>query len=708
MSNVVLGEYCHAGLVLVPIPAGLKSPVMKGWQERSRCISDPDTAAVLDGNVGLAHAYSGTVCLDIDNMVLAAEYFSERGIDLSTWLNAPDAVGITSGREGRAKLLYRGPVLPTFNLKKNGFELRCGNGKNTTMQDVLPPSIHPDTGKPYEWGGHGHWSRIPEAPAELLALWESMIKPDTRIPREAREARVDLPELRKLVALHDADAGYDDWLRVGMALHHETRGSDDGLALWDDWSSNGDEYKGLQDLDSHWRSFRLDTANPVTVDSLRINAPAEKSEFRVVTDEEVAAARGAVIVVPGTMNPRLPQTESVAAVVAKLERDKAGLAYATLPNVMEVLSVPEISGSNICYDTFKGELMLAHVDAAGEWRPIRDTDYTAARMWLENEALFHPVSKDIVRDTVHYIGEQHKMDSAQEWLLSLQWDGKERIKDFMPRYMGTLDAAYERSVGVYLWTALAGRVMEPGCQVDMSPVLVGLGGIGKSQGIKAMVPDISFYVEIRLDEKDDDTARKMRGVLIGEIAELRGLRTAGAERILAFMTRTQEKWTPKYMEHSTTFDRRLVMVGTTNDNEFLSGETGERRWLPVRCIKVNVAAIKRDMEQLWAEAYEMWLGNGIVWKQAEELGTVGRVEFVEEDNWTTIVREWITLTAAPHYVTADILTLAIGLDARTVSKGHEMRLGRIMRNLGYERVQKRVKGQSMKVWIDKATAELLA
>lgn len=708
MTREILGEYCRAGLVLVPIPPGQKGPVMAGWQERARCITAPAIAEELDGNVGLAHAYSGTVCLDIDDMDKAAEYFAERGVDLSTWLTAPDAVGITSGRTGRGKLLYRGPVLPTFNLKPHGFELRCGNQRGTTMQDVLPPSIHPDTGKPYEWAGHGDWHNIPTMPPELLALWLTFVKPDTKIQRERTEVRMPVDTLREMVAQHDPDSDYDSWVRVGMALHYETDGDDAGLQLWDEWSSRGAKYKDLADLDSHWRSFRVDGNNPVTGNSLRISTVADTSEFRIITPEEADAATRSVV--PGTkglVDARTKVSASTAEQLAKLERDKAGFALATLPNVLTVLQMPEICQSNICFDSFKSELMIAPTDAPGQWRPIKDTDYTAARLWLENEALFYPVSKELVRDTVHYIGEAHKMDSAQEWLLSLSWDGVERVKDFMPHYMGTLDAAYERSVGVYMWTALAGRVMEPGCQADMVPILVGKQGIGKSRGIQAMVPDPSFYVEIRLDEDDDDIARKMRGVLIGEIAELRGLRTSDADRIKAFVTRTHEKWTPKYFEHATTFARRIIMVGSTNEDEFLD-DAENRRWLPVRSTGVNVASIKRDMEQLWAEAYELWLSGGVLWHKAEQLAKESRGNFETEDNWTAMVQRWLDETKAPQYTTADILTLAVGLDARTITKTHEMRLGKILRGLGYERAQKRVSGISMKVWVDKNLADLLA
>lgn len=697
MSRPILAEYVRAGLVLVPIPRNEKGPVAKDWNVRERCISDPEIAEYLDDNVGLAHAYSGTVCVDIDDMEKAKTWFAERDIDILALIDADDSVLISSGREGRAKLLYKGPTLPTFKLNQFGLELRCASRNGLTVQDVLPPSVHPDTGREYQW--IGDWRNIPQVPEQLLALWQRMAKPDTRPPREKSEKRAELKELRQLVAKHDADGSYDDWIKVGMAIHYETGGSEDGFALWDEWSSAGSKYKGTSDLESHWRSFRLDDENLVTSASLRMDAAAELDEFQIITEEQIRMGEA--------REARPPvKSESMAQQLATIERDKSGTAFATLPNVLAVVSEPTICQWLIRFDEFKAEVMFAPVNDAKAWRPIRDTDYTAARIWLEQEALFYPVSKDIIRDTVHYIGEMNKMDSAQEWLASLTWDGVERIKDFMPKYMGTISGDYEKAVGVYLWTALAGRVMQPGCQVDMAPILVGRQGIGKSQGLKAIVPDPSFYLEVRLDEKDDEIARKMRGVLIGEIAELRGLRTADLDRIKAFMTRTHEKWTPKYMEHSASFARRLVMVGTTNEDDGFLVDQENRRWLPVRTAGVNVEAIKRDREQLWAEAFEMWLANGIQWQKAEQLGRTSRLEFQAEDNWQLAVETFLATEKRDCYPTADVLTQGIGLDQRTITHAHERRVSKIMRDLGYEKVNKRFGANVRKVWVSTKPVEV--
>src|SRR5690606_34027600 len=122
----------------------------------------------------------------------------------------------------------------------------------------------------------------------------------------------------------------------------------------------------------------------------------------------------------------------------------------------------------------------------------------------------------------------------------------------------------------------------------MVPILVGDQGQGKSTAVKALVPSPEFFVEVSFAEKDDDLARKMRGKLVAEIGELRGLHTKELEAIKAFITRTHEQWVPKYREFTTTFPRRLVFIGSTNKDQFLADETGNRRWLPVRVSQVAI------------------------------------------------------------------------------------------------------------------------
>lgn len=75
--------------------------------------------------------------------------------------------------------------------------------------------------------------------------------------------------LRSVLALLDADFGYDDWLRVAAGVFNETGGSAEGLELFDSWSSGGIKYKGPCEIRSKWNSFHLDHPRPVTMATLR-------------------------------------------------------------------------------------------------------------------------------------------------------------------------------------------------------------------------------------------------------------------------------------------------------------------------------------------------------------------------------------------------------------------------------------------------------
>lgn len=680
-------DYVRHGWALVPIPSGQKGPVGSGWNTREACITDPEALDVFGAcNWGLAHAYSGTCALDIDDLVAAFGWFTARGIDLQALLDANDAVRIVS-REGRAKLLYALPK-PLPSLKFKGLEFRCGTQQGTTVQDVLPPSIHPDTGRPYKWlfGVLGDWRALPPVPEPVHKLWAQTISDRTSASKpKAAPTGASAERLRAILARIEPDVEYDEWVGVGMALHYETQGAEIGLELWDAWSSGGSKYKGIADLQQHWRSFRLDHTQPKTLAAL--DGVATADEFEVITDVATLPTEPSKSNVP----------EETSKKVVALRRAATGEIQARISNVVAVLGEPQITGQHLSLDTFQDQIMFS--TGTDDWRPLNDADYTSMRVWLETTGNFQPVSHEMIRHAVHSVAQERAMDTAQKWLSSLEWDGKPRIEHFCPRYFGTINAEYERAVGIYLWTALAGRVLQPGCQVDMVPVLIGDQGVGKSRGVQAIVPHPQFFAELRMDEQDDAIARKMRGVLVCEFAEMRGLRGAEIERVKAFITRTHEKWTPKYQEFATTYARRFIIIGTANDAQFLPVDTEYRRWLPLHTIKVDVAAIAGDRDQLWAEAMNRWLQNGIEWDQADKLAGNARAEASPDDNWEPLVEEWLTTAGHDRIRTHDVLREAVGFDPRQINRSHEVRVARIMRNLGYRQITaRRADGKNVRIW----------
>lgn len=388
-------------------------------------------------------------------------------------------------------------------------------------------------------------------------------------------------------------------------------------------------------------------------------------------------------------------------------RDNKGAIEAILDNVALALMRPDFTGIAIRYDIFRDAIMLAPEGTDG-WRAFGDEDYSELRIILSRNK-FKEVNKELMRDAVYMVAKRQPFDSAITWLNGLEWDGVPRIETFYHTHFGTADTAYTRAVSLYMWTALAGRVLEPGIKADMVPILVGAQGLRKSAGIAAISPDPEFFADISFADKDDDLARKMRGCLVAEISELRGLNTKDLESIKAWVTRTHDKWVPKYKEFTTIFARRGIPLGSSNEDEFLADKTGNRRWLPVDVIRmVDTDAIAQDREMLWAEARETFkrLG-GIQFRDAERLGASVHEQYMIKDAWLETVDKWLD---TPDMLTeeiprnrkflraSDVLKDAIGLDSRNIGKREEMRISNVLQNCGYKRVQRRVDGKMTRIF----------
>jgi len=236
-KNLDIKHLLQSGLALVPIPKRQKGPVSKGWNNHANVITDPTNAHRLQGmNVGLAHAYcipNPTCAIDVDDYPEARIWFGARGLDLREILGAEDAVLSTSQRLYRIKAFYRLPreTGPLRGLKvksaqgANILEFRCATEDGKTEQDVLPPSIHPDTGKPYIWLGNSDPTRMPPIPPNLLALWQAELatRGNRHAPSSAGypnypETVAEVARLSDKLSYISADCGYEQYRNVVWAI----------------------------------------------------------------------------------------------------------------------------------------------------------------------------------------------------------------------------------------------------------------------------------------------------------------------------------------------------------------------------------------------------------------------------------------------------------------------------------------------------------
>ncbi|MCM2575077.1 PriCT-2 domain-containing protein [Achromobacter xylosoxidans] len=502
----------------------------------------------------------------------------------------------------------------------------------------------------------------------------------------------------------DGDAlDYDQWRDVIFAIHHATAGADYGLELAHQFSARSSKYDP-DFLDNRVWPY-IDNARPDAVTVRTVLHMARQAGWQepaelVARDFDVVEA------------PRAPDGQPAAPLPA-FKRDDHGNILATIDNL--AMAARDVRCCNVVlrYDDFRAEIMAAPADAPGAWRQFEDADYTRMQIFMERGG-FKKITKEALRDAVWLVAIENRFDSAIIWARGLKWDGVPRVEQFLERYCGVKATPYARAVSRYMWSALAGRALEPGAKADMVPVLIGPQGARKSSGVAAMVPWPELFAEMDLADRDAEASRRMRGRLVIELAELKGLYSRDAEAIKAFISRRHEEWRPLYKEFNTIFPRRNLFIGTANVGEFLSDDTGERRWLPVVVGGlVDVEAIERDRLQLWAEGCAMFQAAGVDWYEAETLARDVHGDHKISDSWAPVVEQWLTAgdfdvvggepgpDAGRRMVvqTHEVLIGALGFDAKNIKKGEERRVAAILKSQNYALGRPYVNGKRCRAWV---------
>jgi hypothetical protein len=286
-----IDNYIRKGWKLCAIPPYTKGPTQPGWNlEENALVSAANKPQ--EYGVGLMHAYSGTCSIDIDHWDTAVRRMAEQGIDLNALWNDPRAVKIHSGKQGHAKLIYAldtplvsKKLIETApdNSKYNYIDFRCATSNGKSVQDVLPPTLHPDTRQSYTW--EGDWQQLPPLPESLHQYWLSLIERDSQVSiTDNRKPLCSVNDIEGALYHIDPDLDREQWVHVGMALHDagtQTGQLDEMLWLWNDWSKQSEVKYNERDLINAWNSFDSGQQNRKTIGTLFHIAKEHGWEYKV-------------------------------------------------------------------------------------------------------------------------------------------------------------------------------------------------------------------------------------------------------------------------------------------------------------------------------------------------------------------------------------------------------------------------------------------
>ena len=245
-----------------------------------------------------------------------------------------------------------------------------------------------------------------------------------------------------------------------------------------------------------------------------------------------------------------------------------------------------------------------------QWREWTDSQESEARAYFESTYSMYSQAK--LSDALMIYFKDHTVNPLLNILEKLEWDGKPRVEQFLHDVMKADDTDYIRECSRLIFAGGIHRAYEPGCKFDDMIVLIGDQSAGKSTIVRWLNMDDNFFREIKtISGKEGIEA--IRGVWIGEVAELMAMtRVKEAEAVKAYITSQEDSYRPPYAKHVQTIPRRCMFIGTTNNPQFLTDKTGNRRFYPVKCKSTayklydNEDAVRDYIKQAWAEAVHLY------------------------------------------------------------------------------------------------------
>jgi len=644
MSLPTIAKYAETytsryGWHLVPIEPLKKFPQSEGWGNNT--LSEPAQALAYwqlhsDWNMGAALGPSGMCSLDIDDAEGFALMLEEFGIPA-------DALDQFPTIQGKGKrVMFRVPdgvKLPYCKInwtkqddpKKHYtiIELRAACD-GSQKQDVLPPSVHPTTLKPYEWivkppKTLAEW---PTPPDWLLAIWQAWdaFKPQLQAvcPWAAKPERKQLPQRTHAPTqgMPDVSGEYERANPIEQQLERYGY-SRKGKRYLSPHSSTG--LPGVHLLDNarcwiHHASDPLcseESGKPVSSYDLFCyydhNGDYSKA-FKAAAVELGIQLRAPVQVKERTEQPVVQCDEDGEVDVFDAQPDaplpfcsEKGVPLAHIANLKEIC---RRLGVTVRYNVIskEEEVIIPRQSFS------LDNEGNASLAWLESECSLFKMPTSKLPGFVTYIADQNQHNPVANWVSSKPWDGQDHLGALLNtvtiKDANNTAAVILKDTLITRWmiSAIAGAFSPKG--VSASGVLVFQGDqyVGKTKWFKSLVPeDLNLIKDgVILKPDDRDSVKQAVSFWLVELGELDStFRKSDIAALKAFLTNDKDVLRRAYARKESQYARRTVFFGSVNPKEFLHDPTGNRRYWTIEVAKLDHSH-NIDMQQVWAQVYEQW------------------------------------------------------------------------------------------------------
>jgi Virulence-associated protein E len=380
---------------------------------------------------------------------------------------------------------------------------------------------------------------------------------------------------------------------------------------------------------------------------------------------------------------------------ARADLSLRGRAYdRERPMLEKTIAALQTLGIHFSYDLFRRRWHVGDHVLKEQFGDSTDNAILVLRTHITEKLGFDP--RGHTEAAVFRLCLEHAFNPVLDYLDGLKWDGKPRLDTWLMTYLGATEGALNRVFGRKVLIAAARRARIPGTKFDQMMVLEGEQDTGKSSAVKILAGD--FFRDEEIVSKSNKEVQELTcGVWLYEMSELVGLTKRDVEHVKNFLSRTHDSargaWGRKLEDQA----RTCVFIGTCNRSDYLSDDTGNRRFWPVSTGEIDLDALKRDRDQLWAEA-------NIAEQAGEEL-TIDRKlrdeaailadSRLADDPWDQRLaevermavqidgkfsREFGEMRASSDWLLRDVLDI----NPNVIGMAHSKRLAASMRRLGWK------------------------
>jgi hypothetical protein len=376
-------------------------------------------------------------------------------------------------------------------------------------------------------------------------------------------------------------------------------------------------------------------------------------------------------------------------------------------NVLLALQTePELKGAFAYDEMLRTELLMRPLfgdEPNFKPRPLTDADVTAVQAYLQWFG-FRKLGKDTTHQAIDKVARENSFHPVRDYLNGLEWDGIERLPEWLHTYLGTVQDEYTAEIGKMFLIGMVARILRPGCKHDHMIVLEGEQGTLKSTACSVLAGE--YFSDNLPDITGKESSQHLRGKWLIEVAELRAYSRAELDHFKEYLTRNIERYRPPWGRKEVHEPRQCAFVGTTNKQLYLRDETGNRRLWPVKVGRIELDHLQRDRDLLFAEA--VWrFKNGEAWWPTPEFEretiTAEQEARYQADAWEKPIQDYldrldtkkttILLVAAnalgfelerPPLVTNGDPQLARGTPINRLGTTDQRRIASCLTHLGWE------------------------